>query len=117
MCRGDYGRHLVMQRLHDFVGWHYDDAATVQSLTITLPMFLQPGKCKNVAVPHSDVVRNLVVVDHLLFIKPVCRDKTASMLERSAVGRLFGNGLNPGIDGGIFGLGFFRPTWHQPPFG
>lgn len=34
MCRGDDGGHPVMQGLHDLVGRHDDDAATVQGLTV-----------------------------------------------------------------------------------
>jgi hypothetical protein len=117
MCRRDDGWHALVQRLHDLIGRHDDDAATVQGLTVVLPVIPETGEGEHVAVPHTYVMRDLVAVDHLPLIETVRGDQTAAMLERVPVGRLFGDGLYPGVDRGVLGLGYLGPTRHQSPFG
>ena len=70
-----------MQWFHNLIGRHDDDAAAVQQLAITFPVIAEAGKGEYVTVPHADVVRNLVAVDQLPFIKFVSRDQATPMLE------------------------------------
>ena len=74
--------------------------------TGTFPVIPEAGKGKDTAITHTDVVRNLITIDHLPLMEAVCGYQAASALEWGAVGRLLCNRLDTGVDGRIFALGF-----------
>ena len=81
MCRRDAGRHTLVQRFHDLIGGHDDDAAAIQTFSFTFPAIPQTGQGKHVAVTHADVVRHLTVVDDLPLVEAIRRNEAARCLK------------------------------------
>ena len=56
-------------------------------------MIPKPCKSKETAIFHTDVVRNLITVDHLPLIEAISGYQGTLALEWSPIGTVLGNGL------------------------
>lgn len=81
-------RHAIVRRLHDFIGWHDDDAATVQHLTGAITVIPDICEGEHATIPHAYVMGDLVAIDHSPLVESISRDQVTSMLERGLKGRL-----------------------------
>ena len=88
-----------MDRLHDLIGGHYDDAATFNAAIFIFPVIPETGEGEDFAIFHTDVVRNLIAGNLFPLIEAISGYQAAPASERSAIGRLICYRLNTGIDG------------------
>jgi|SRR5687768_3043335 len=116
VLRAQDNRHSIVNRCDEHIGGACEYAECSQGFADRVtPCFPDASECERRLIYERDAVRHLSVSGLLPFVKPVSRNKAATVTEGGSKGRLCRSGFTPRIDQACADLLILCPRGNESP--